>query len=315
MTASNAISDAKNKTGISAPPDEPVIILTREFDAPPELVFAMHTRPEHVKRWWGPRYITLSICEIDLRPGGEWRYVFAKGAGPEMTFKGVYQEVAPPERLVYTFIFDVEHIRDHPAVVTTTFEGRGGKTRMTQTTRHLTFAARDGHLQSGMETGVNETMQRLDELLATMPTSLVLTRVFDAPRDLVFKAWTERDCVKRWWGPKGFTNPVCEIDVRTGGAIRIDMRGPDGTIYPMLGEYREVVPPARLVFSSWPIGPNGERLFESLNTITFVERGGKTEMTADIQVAEVTGEAAPALSGMTQGWTEMLDRLGEEVAG
>ena len=163
MTASNA----KNEMTITAPPDEPVIVLTREFNAPRELVFAMHTRPEHVKRWWGPRYITLLICEIDLRPGGEWRYVFSKGDGPGMTFKGVYQEVVPPERLVYTFIFDVEHIRDHPATVTTTFEDLDGRTKMTQITRHDTFAARDGHFQSGMESGAKETMDRLEELLAS----------------------------------------------------------------------------------------------------------------------------------------------------
>src|SRR5580658_8242680 len=185
MTASHA----KNETTIVAPANEPVIVLTREFDAPRELVFAMYTNPVHVKRWWGPRYITLVACEMDLRPGGAWRYVFAKDAGPEMTFKGVYQEVVPPERLVYTFIFDVEQIRDHPAMVTITFEELGGKTKLTQTVRHDTFEARDGHLHSGMDAGAKETFDRLEELLATMPTQLAMTRVFDAPREVVFKAW------------------------------------------------------------------------------------------------------------------------------
>jgi Activator of Hsp90 ATPase homolog 1-like protein len=67
---------------------------------------------------------------------------------------------------------------------------------------------------------------------------LVLTRVFDAPRELVFKAWTDPKCVAQWWRPRGFTNPVCEVDVRPGGAIRIHMRGPDGTVYPMTGVYQ-----------------------------------------------------------------------------
>ena len=309
MTASNASTDAKNKTTITAPANEPVIILTREFDAPRELVYAMHTRPEHVKRWWGPSYITLSICEIDLRPGGEWRYVFAKGAGPGMTFKGVYREVAPPERLVYTFIFDVEHIRDHPALVTATFEERDGKTTLTQTTRHDTFEARDGHLHSGMETGAKETMDRLEELLATMPTRLVLTRVFDAPRDLVFKAWTERDRLERWWGPKGFTTPRCEVDVRPGGKIHIDMRGPDGTVYPMFGEYREIDEPRRLVFSSWAPNANGVAMFELLNEVAFADLGGKTEMTLRVRAVKVTGDAPAPLQGMAQGFTEMIERL------
>src|ERR1700740_1278719 len=75
---------------------------------------------------------------------------------------------------------------------------------------------------------------------------IVITRVFDAPREAVFKAWTDAKELAQWWGPKGFTNPVCEIDARVGGAIRIHMRSPDGTVYPMKGEFREIVPPERL---------------------------------------------------------------------
>ncbi|HTA44316.1 MAG TPA: SRPBCC domain-containing protein [Bryobacteraceae bacterium] len=315
MTASSARNNAgKNKLTISAPTNDPVIVMTREFDAPRELVFAMYTRPEHVKRWWGPRYITLSTCEIDLRPGGAWRYVFSKSDGPGMTFKGVYDEIVPPEKLVYTLIYDMDQIRDHPALVTETFEALGNRTKMTQIVRHDSFASRDGHLNSGMESGAAETFDRLEELLATMPRELTLKRVFDAPRDLLFKAWTDRDRLQQWWGPKGFTNPVCEIDVRPGGAIEIHMRGPDGNVYPMKGEFREIVEPERLVFTSSATNRNGERMFEMLNTVTFAERGGKTEMTLDVRALMVTGDAAYPLQGMTQGWTETLERLGAEVA-
>src|ERR1700730_7092158 len=79
---------------------------------------------------------------------------------------------------------------------------------------------------------------------------LKITRVFDAPREMVFKAWTDPKLLAQWWGPKGFTNPVCELDVRPGGAIRVHMRGPDGTVYPMTGVYQEVVEPERIVFTS-----------------------------------------------------------------
>ncbi len=309
MTATHA----KNETTITAPADQPVIILTREFDAPRELVYALYTQPQHVKRWWGPRYITLSACEMDVRPGGEWRYVFSKGDAPGMTFKGVYREVVPPERLVYTFIFDVDQIRDHPATVTITFEDRAGRTKLTQTVRHDTFESRDGHLHSGMDSGAKETFDRLEELLEKTPRELTLNRTFKAPRELVFKAWTERDRLQRWWGPKGFTNPVCNVDVRPGGAIEIHMRAPDGSVYPMTGEFREIVPPERLVFSSWAIGPGGERMFEMLTTVTFAERGDKTEMNLNTRVVKLTGAAAGPLQGMTQGWTESLERLGEEL--
>jgi uncharacterized protein YndB with AHSA1/START domain len=314
MTASNAKNNAgRNKLAISAPEDNPVIVMSREFEAPRELVFALYTRPEHVKRWWGPRNVTLSTCEIDLRPGGAWRYVFSKGDGPGMTFKGVYREIIPPEKLVYTLIYDMDQIRDHPAIVTETFEAIGNRTRMTQTVCHDSFASRDGHLSSGMESGAAETLDRLEELLATMPRELTLKRVFDAPRELVFKAWTDRDRLQRWWGPKRFTNPICEIDVRPGGSIEIHMRGPDGNVYPMKGEFREIVEPERLVFTSSAPNRNGEPMFEMLNTVTFAERGGKTEITVEVRATMVTGDAAYPLQGMTQGWTETLERLGAEV--
>jgi uncharacterized protein YndB with AHSA1/START domain len=81
------------------------------------------------------------------------------------------------------------------------------------------------------------------------PQELRLTRILGAPRGLVFKAWTDPEQVARWWGPRGFTNPVCELDARVGGLIRIDMRGPNGAIYPMKGLFHEVVEPERLVFT------------------------------------------------------------------
>ena len=105
---------------------------------------------------------------------------------------------------------------------------------------------------------------------------VVVRRVVAAPRDLVFRVWTDPVHLVRWWGPHGFTNPRCEADARPGGKIHIDMRGPDGTVYPMAGEYKEVVPPERLVFTSAALDGNGEPLFENLNIVTFAEERGGT---------------------------------------
>jgi uncharacterized protein YndB with AHSA1/START domain len=142
---------------------------------------------------------------------------------------------------------------------------------------------------------------------------LITTRIFDAPREVVFRAWADPDRLKRWWGPKGFTNPVCEVDVRPGGAIRIDMRAPDGVVYPMTGTFVEIVEPERLVFTSSALDQKGEPMFEILNTVTFAEEGGKTKLTVHARVSKVRGEAAPHLAGMEQGWSMTLDRLAEEV--
>ena len=138
---------------------------------------------------------------------------------------------------------------------------------------------------------------------------LVLKRVFNAPRERVWKAWTDPRQLAQWWGPAGFTNPVCEADLRPGGAIRIDMRGPDGTVYPMTGVYREVVAPGRLVFTASALDEKGRPLFEVLNTVTFAKQGGKTLLTVRAQVVNKTAGADAYLEGMEAGWSQSLVRL------
>ncbi len=143
---------------------------------------------------------------------------------------------------------------------------------------------------------------------------LVLTRVFDAPRELLFKAWTDPKLVAIWWGPHQFTNPVCELDARPGGAIRIHMRGPDGTVYPMTGVYQEVSEPERIVLTSAALDERGHPMFEVLTTVTFVEQGGKTKQILRARVIKSTAQAAPYLKGMEAGWTQSLERLSESLA-
>ncbi len=151
-------------------------------------------------------------------------------------------------------------------------------------------------------------------VMANEAQELVLTRVFDAPRELVFKAWTDPKRVAQWWGPHGFTNPVCELDARPGGAIRIHMRAPDGTVYPMTGLYQEVAEPERIVFTSAALDAAGNAMFEVLTTVTFAEQGGKTKQTMRARVIKMTPQAAPYIAGMEQGWTQSLERLTAYVA-
>lgn len=146
-----------------------------------------------------------------------------------------------------------------------------------------------------------------------MKREVVLTRVFDAPRALVFKAWTDPKHMAQWWGPRGFTNPVCEIDARPNGAIRIDMTGPDGVVYPMTGNFREVVAPERLVFMAVARDKDGTALLESLTMVTFEERGGKTKLTVKASAVGLVPFAPQMLAGMQEGWSQSLDRLGELV--
>jgi uncharacterized protein YndB with AHSA1/START domain len=143
---------------------------------------------------------------------------------------------------------------------------------------------------------------------------ITLTRTFDAPRALVFKAWTDAEHLAQWWGPHGFTNPVCEIEARVGGAIRIDMRAPNGAVYRMKGEIREIVPPERLVFTNCALDDAGNNVTEGLTTVTLVEEHGKTKLTLHTRGAAMVEYAAAYLKGMDIGWTQSLDRLAEAVA-
>jgi uncharacterized protein YndB with AHSA1/START domain len=140
-----------------------------------------------------------------------------------------------------------------------------------------------------------------------------MTRVFDAPRKVVFAAWTDAKQVAQWWGPIGFTNPVCELDVRPGGEIRIDMRAPDGVVYPMKGVYKEIVPPERIVFKASALDKDGKAMFENLNTVIFSEHDGKTTVALRVEVLTSSAAAEQPLAGMEMGWKMTLDRLEAHV--
>jgi uncharacterized protein YndB with AHSA1/START domain len=142
-----------------------------------------------------------------------------------------------------------------------------------------------------------------------------IVRIFDAPRALVWKAWTDPKQLAQWWGPKSFTNPVCELDLRIGGAIRIDMRGPNGTVYPMAGTFREIIPPERLVFMAEARDHDGNVLLESLTTVSFEEQAGKTKLTVHAHAVGLAPIAPQMLAGMDAGWTQSIERLQALVSG
>jgi uncharacterized protein YndB with AHSA1/START domain len=146
-------------------PSDREIEMTRLFDAPRELVFEAFTNPEHVPHWFGPRGWSVPVCEIDLRPGGAWRYVLRGPNDEEMGMSGVYQEIAPPERVITTESFD-----DYPgeSLNTLALTEEGGKTRYTVTVLYPNKETRDAVLATGMSEGAAETLERLAEHLETL---------------------------------------------------------------------------------------------------------------------------------------------------
>jgi uncharacterized protein YndB with AHSA1/START domain len=144
--------------------------------------------------------------------------------------------------------------------------------------------------------------------------SVTLTRVFDAPRALVWRAWTDPKMMAQWFGPRGFTSTVPELDVRVGGVLRIIMHGPDGNDYPMKGVFREVVAPERLVFTNIAIDNDGNHLLEGETMVTLAEHNGKTTLTLKTHAVGLVPIAPKMLAGMEAGWTQSIDKL-EELMG
>jgi len=144
---------------------------------------------------------------------------------------------------------------------------------------------------------------------------LFITRVFDAPRKLVFKAWTEAEHLERWQGaPRGFTVTSHDVDMRPGGAYRICMRSPEGVDHWLQGVYREVVEPERLVFTAVARDKQGNPLLESLTTVAFVKNGGRTQLTVEASAVGLAPGAPQMLDGMEAGWTQSLERLANHVS-
>jgi uncharacterized protein YndB with AHSA1/START domain len=153
---------ASSHTATVTLPEDRQILITREFDASRHLVFKAMTTPDLVRRWWHARRGEVTVCEIDLRVGGAWRYVMIATGGMEVGFHGEYLEIVPDERVVSTEVY--EAIPDAQAVNTMTLTEDGGRTMLTIRVEHDTKEARDGHVASGMEDGLQDALDLLEQL-------------------------------------------------------------------------------------------------------------------------------------------------------
>jgi uncharacterized protein YndB with AHSA1/START domain len=297
--------------------DEAEFVISRLFDAPRALVYKAWTDPMHLARWWGPRFFT-NRCEVDLRPGGKYRFVMIGPDGTEHPMKGAYVAIVAPERIVYTVDHSenpeawhdlVNPSRDRakgrPAlesVHTVTFEERDGKTLLTVRARFDSKALRDAFVKIGMRVGWSLSLDKLDELLWG-DREITAARTFDAPRELVFEAWTNPEHLPRWWGPRGFTVTVDEIDLRPGGHWRFVMHGPDGTDYKNEIVFVEIVKPERLVLDHVS-GP----LFRM--TVQFTEWAGKTAVAVRMRFESAALRSKIAKDfGAVEGLVQNLEKL------
>lgn len=163
------MSEAGQKAAVTLP-GEREIHVERIFEAPPERVFKAYTDPELIPQWWGPRGTETIVEELNATAGGTWRFLCRDSQGSEIVFRGVFREVKPHERLVQTFEWD--GMPGHVSVDTAVFEDLGdGRTKVVSDSIFHTAEERDGMIESGMEKGMNETYERLDELLASQEAS------------------------------------------------------------------------------------------------------------------------------------------------
>jgi uncharacterized protein YndB with AHSA1/START domain len=157
-------------------------------------------------------------------------------------------------------------------------------------------------------------MATLTEKKKLIGKEFVITREYAAPRELVWLACTDAKHLAQWWGPRGFSAPVCEWDAQPGKKIYVVMRAPDGTRYPMGGEFLEVVPPEKLVTLTGALDDKGDLMFEFRHTLTLVERDGKTKLTMRSRLMKVIApDAAKYIGGFEAGMTQSLERLTDVV--
>jgi uncharacterized protein YndB with AHSA1/START domain len=295
------------------------IITTRLFDAPRELVFQAWTDPQHIVHWWGPNGFRVTMHEMNVKPGGQWRFIMHAPDGTDFKNENVYIEVVKPLRLVY------DHVTGPKHHVTVTFEAQGDKTLVTMQMVFETAELRDRIVKefSAIE-GAKQTFNRLSDYIGAdatrMPkeTDFLLTRIFDAPRELVFEMWSDPKHVVKWWGPEHFTSPSCDIDFRPGGKFLFCMRSPDGKDHWNTGIYKEIIVPEKIVStmtfsdkdgnflepSTHGIGPD----FTSnmLDVVTFdVHDGNKTKLTIRRNVPMSVSKKYM----MDLGWNSSLDKF------
>jgi uncharacterized protein YndB with AHSA1/START domain len=306
------------------------IFITREFNAPRDLVWEAMTNPKHVVNWWGPRGFSTTIEEMDFRIGGVWKHVMRGPDGVKYPNQSVFKEIVKPERIVYTHGGKRENGPGISFESTWSFEALAAdKTRVTIRMVFPSAEKRNFVVKEfGAVEGGKQTLERLGEHLAkagVRPFSI--TRKFNAPRELVWKAWTEREHLMKWFGPKGFTMRTAKMDFRPGGIFHYCLCAPDGKEMWGKFNFREIVAPDKIILvnsfsdenggltrhpfsATWPL--------EMLSTTTFAERDGKTILTIEWVPLNPTDEERRTFDamrdGMTQGWTGTFEQLDEYLA-
>ena len=300
------------------------MIASRLVSAPRALVWRLWTDPHHVAQWWGPNGFTNTIHEMDFRPGGRWSLIMHGPDGTDYPNEWIFAEIVEPERIV------MDHASHPKFRFSVTFTEEKGKTLVSV---RMVFddpkILSDVVQKHGAFEGLKQNLERMEAHAAApgAPSDeFVIAREFNAPPEVLWRAWTDPAHLAKWWGPKCMATRIEAIDARPGGKYRFVMRGEDGTEFPMEGVFSEVVEPSKLAYTvdvsghppEWfalvrrglPPGHCGD-LGNFINTVTFEPRSGRTLVTVRMKFVSSAVRDAMVKLGATSGWSSSLDRLVE----
>lgn len=302
------------------------IVVSRIFSAPRKLVWDAMTDPNQVVLWWGPRGFTTQIEQMDFRVGGIWKHVMRGPDGTEYINKSVFKEIVPHERIVYSHGGGVRGQRGVSFTATWTFEALAPeKTRLTMKMVDASDDARDFvEAKYGAIEGGKQTLTRLSEHLAGKQSPpFIISREFNAPRQLMWEVWTDPNHFSKWFGPKGATVTIAKLDFRPGGLLHYSIRMPGGPELWGRAIYREMVKPEKIVWVNsfsdkdaglehhpfskdpWPL--------EMLTEVTFTEHQGKTTVTIRWLPLDSTPEERRTFDqnheSMKMGWGGTFEQL------
>jgi uncharacterized protein YndB with AHSA1/START domain len=333
--------------------DEEELTITRVFDVPRDLVWKAWTDPELFMQWWGPSSFTSPYCKIDLRVGGKFLVCMRSPEGKDYWTTGIYREIAPPSLLVMTNSFSDENGRivssetyglspgiAKEMVINVRLQEIDGKKRTRQILTHSGISKMSPEERHNAELGWVGSLEKMAVALGkTQPPrsvgssgsfkpaaprttfvaapgkqEVMITREFDAPRELVFKAFTDPSLYVKWLGPRGYTMKLEKFEPKSGGSWRYTHKNPEGMEFGFHGVYHEVHSPDLLIdtfeFEGLP-----ERGHVSLETAKFEELpNDRTKLTIHSVFLSVADRDGQVSSGMEAGLNDSLDRLSELLA-
>lgn len=297
--------------------------VSRLIDAPRDLVWKVWIDAPNVTHWWGPRGFTTTTESQDFQVGGEWKFVMHGPDGTDYQNLVTYTEIDKPNRLVYIHGGDKDD--KFKFLATITFEERGHRTEVTLSALFPTAEGCREAVEFGAVGGAEDTLSRLSEYIANqeskMPTKnkltveilsdleILLTRDFDAPRELIFEAMTKPEHISNWFGFGPGSMPVCEMDFRVGGKYRFVVADSSGGEHPFVGEILEIDAPGRMVQTqAYDFEPFNQ--FPATVILELVDLGGgRTRMNETIQYMNKEARDNHLSSGMEEGAGLSLDRL------